>query len=236
MPRGIPRGAGDGGWAEPGCFGPCWHARAQGRPCKSAWALPAPRQFLVSGRMRRVQLSQVLVSSRVLGFPPRSRVLCPILSPRVPTGPALLPACPEPHGAASVPCPVGPSGLGVEMPRGTRHGGVSPALLPVGSAGARPGWARRGAEEVWDLTGCSGSWCSHLRRPGYYFFPPFLTPHPVCWAGSPPGTASLVTLQFTSARLEFFFQNPQFPASGGHARFKHGVQARGSPSSILPCL
>lgn len=43
--------------------------------------------------MRRVQLSQVPMNSKVSGFPPHSGVVCPILCPCVPIRAAL-------HGAA----------------------------------------------------------------------------------------------------------------------------------------
>ena len=92
---GIPGGAGDGDWAELGCFGACEDVGETLQvSVGSASPVPAPGKGCQgSRRMRRVQLSQVPMKNKVLGFLPRSRVVCPILSPHVPVRAAL-------HGAA----------------------------------------------------------------------------------------------------------------------------------------
>lgn len=180
---------GDVPWGIPGVQGMeaglSWGcAGRQRRPHKSAGALPAPR---LPPEQEDEEGPAEPHKQPSLGVPPsqRGRVPHPIPSRASPA------RCARVDWGWRYPAGGDPAQL---------HRCQGRAVTPWGREGVGPHWVLREPVQP----------SQEIRL---FFLPPLSAPGSVCGAGSPPRTASLITLQLTSAHLElffgfFFFQNP----------------------------
>lgn len=149
----------------------------QWRPRKSAGALPAPR---LPPEQEDEEGPAEPHKQPSLGVPPlqRGRV-------------------PHPIPSRASPARWAPVDWGWRYPT---EGGPGTAPPMPGQGGHTVGQRRCGT-----TLGAPGAGAAISRDQVIFSPPPLSTPGSVCGAGSPPRTASLITLQLTSAHLEFFF-------------------------------